>query len=354
MRVSMPAPRAAAHQHHGSRRWGRAAAIAVGLIATPLVVGAPAANADTVIGGCTIVDNPTPANFTNCPGVNLEKSNLDRINLAYAKLPGARLYFTKLQDANLTGADLTGAELGSADLSSANLTDADLTGSRMNAANALAANLTNANLTDTSLRYARLGNTTLTGADFTRADIQGALLDDTVLIPSYQRAIADAATGKAVVTWPTPPDMTGTTFETCDRPSGSSFPVGNTVVRCTVRTSNGSSASGTFIVQVDPHNLPRVSGNPGEATVGKFYTYQFDVVGDPRPDITTTSTPPGLTLSKSGVLSGTPTAAGTYSPVLIAVSEVGETYFEARIVVRDNDSAGNGASGSLGNLFGSS
>lgn len=351
MRVSMPAPRAATHSQHGPRRWSRAAAIAVGLIAAPLAVGAPA-NADTVISGCTIVDNPTPTNHTNCPGVNLEKSELHGLNLSYANLSGARLYFTEFDSANLTSANLTGTNLTGASLRSTNLTGADLTGSDMHMSAAFGANLTDANLTNANLQYASLSRAKLNGANFTSADMTSARLDETVLVPSDQEAAADVATGTAVVTWPTPPNLTGTTFESCDRPSGSSFPVGESVVRCTVRTAVGGSAGGKFTVRVKPRTLPSVTGSPHEATMGELYVYQFAVAGEPVPDVTTTSAlPRGLVLYTSGNLSGTPTQAGTFPLTLTARSVSGETTFETQIVV--GGSTDGGAEGPSGNMFGS-
>ncbi|GCE37825.1 hypothetical protein Rhow_000671 [Rhodococcus wratislaviensis] len=117
------------------------------------------------------------------------------------------------------------------------------------------ANLTSANLTNAKLTYPVMNSVNLTDANLTGADLTGADVSDTLLIPSYQKVTADL-TGSASVTWPTPPNLTGTTFGGCDRASGSSFPVGWTTVRCTVNTS-ASQASGTFIVDVaEPASNP--------------------------------------------------------------------------------------------------
>lgn len=352
MRVSMPAYRAITHPRYSSRPWRRAAVLALGAVAAPLVVGAPVANADTVISGCTIVANPTPTNHTDCPGVNFEDSELPGLNLAYANLSGARLYFTKLVGANLTGANLTSAEMSGIKLNSADLTGADLTGSRMHLAQAYDANLTNATLIKVKLGSTNLTRAKLSGANFWGADITGAYLDQTVLVPSDQQASADPATGTAVVSWPTPPNLNGIWFDSCDRPSGSSFPVGVTTVRCTVQTFADSafrSAAGKFTVTVQPRTLPTISGSPWNASVGQTYQFQFDVAGNPQPEIITTSVlPPGITLSQSGVLSGIPTQVGTFPLTLTARSEAGESTFTTQLVVTDDSAPGPAGSSVFG------
>ena len=52
---------------------GTVLVIAVAFV-TPVLATATAtpASADTVVNGCTIVANPTPTNFTNCPGADLQ------------------------------------------------------------------------------------------------------------------------------------------------------------------------------------------------------------------------------------------------------------------------------------------
>ena len=54
---------------------GTVLVIAVAVVTPALLSSAPA-GADTVVEGCTIVSNPTPTNFTNCPGVRLLNANL--------------------------------------------------------------------------------------------------------------------------------------------------------------------------------------------------------------------------------------------------------------------------------------
>ncbi|MGW6378467.1 pentapeptide repeat-containing protein [Rhodococcus sp. NPDC055112] len=296
--------------------------------------------------------NPTPTNHTDCPGVNFEESELPGLNLAYANLGGARLKFTNLVGANLTGANLASAEMTGAKLNRADLTGANLTGSVLMMAQAVDANLTNANLSEARMSNANLSRAKLSGANFWHADINGVHLDQTILVPSDQRAVADPATGTAVVSWPTPPVLNGTWLESCDRESGSSFPVGVTTVRCTFKIFTGkiwSSAVGKFTVTVQSPILPTISGSPWNASVGQTFQFQFDVAGNPQPEITTTSVlPPGITLSQSGVLSGIPTQVGTFPLTLAARSEAGESTFTTQLVVTDDKVPGPAGSSVFG------
>ncbi|RYF58713.1 MAG: pentapeptide repeat-containing protein [Comamonadaceae bacterium] len=226
-----------------------AVVLGVGLAVAGLVTGAPVASADTVIGNCTIVSSPTPTAHTVCPGVDLTGSDLSNLDFSYADLTGAKLYQAKLTSANLTGAKLIDANLTLAKFyGGANLSYVDLTGADMYGVYLDFVNLTSANLTNAKLTYPIMNSVNLTGANLTGADLTGADVSDTLLIPTYQQVSADQ-TGNATVTWPTPPNLTGTAFGGCDRASGSSFPPGWTTVRCTVNTSV-SQASGTFIVDV--------------------------------------------------------------------------------------------------------
>ncbi|WFR73540.1 pentapeptide repeat-containing protein [Prescottella defluvii] len=323
-------------------------------------MGTPAAHADTVIAGCTIVSNPTPTNHTNCPGANFEQSDLTGMNLAYANLAGAQLSSAKLVSANLTGTDLSNAQLGNARLDWAKLPDANLRGAWLHLTAAFNADLTNADFTNAKVGYTRLDNANLTGANFTNANISGSYFHGTLLIPAAQRAFADLNTNSAVATWPTPPNLTGTTFESCDRASGSTFSVGDTSVRCTVRTTAGA-GFGVFTVTVTPSSLPTVTGDPHNAQVDTFYSFTFSRTGQPQPRITTTSSlPPGMTLDETGYLYGTPTQSGTFPLTLTARSEAGEHIFETRLVVKGNGlgsssggSSGSSDSGSGSNIFGS-
>jgi uncharacterized protein YjbI with pentapeptide repeats len=117
------------------RLTGAASVIAAIACVTPVLDSSAPASADTVVDGCTIVSNPTPTNFTNCPGANLSGANLSGVNLSYANLAGADLAFglnaANLAGANLSNANLTSAALLNVNLSNANLTSADLMNSTL-------------------------------------------------------------------------------------------------------------------------------------------------------------------------------------------------------------------------------
>ncbi len=69
---------------------------------------------------------------------------------------------------------------------------------------------------------------------------------------------------------------------------------------------------------------PSLSGAPPAAELGAPYSFAFSVDGAPDPtvSVTTGTLPPGLTLSAAGVLSGTPTAAGSYPVTLTAANGI--------------------------------
>ncbi|MCX5870803.1 MAG: pentapeptide repeat-containing protein [Deltaproteobacteria bacterium] len=95
----------------------------------------------------------------NCPGCNLEKSDLRQADLIGANLKGANLHKADLSRANLRRANLEGANLTGATLLSANLPGANLKG-----ANLTDADFTGANLTKADFTGAKTGNMILTNA----------------------------------------------------------------------------------------------------------------------------------------------------------------------------------------------
>lgn len=101
----------------------------------------------------------------DCPGCNLEGSNLKKADLVAAKLQGANLSGADLSMANLRRADLQGANLTGADLSFANLPGADLRNCNLQKASFKGANLIKADLTGAELE----------GADFSEALVEGTL-----------------------------------------------------------------------------------------------------------------------------------------------------------------------------------
>jgi hypothetical protein len=95
----------------------------------------------------------------NCPGCNLEKSDLRQADLVGANLKGADLKGADLSRANLRRANLQGADLKGAILLNANLPGANLQGADLTAADFTGANLLKADFTG-----AKTGNMILTNA----------------------------------------------------------------------------------------------------------------------------------------------------------------------------------------------
>jgi hypothetical protein len=110
-------------------------------------------------------------------------------------------------------------------------------------------------------------------------------------------------------------------------------------------TSQGFGVFGAaFTTTIDPDSLDRTGNNtaqlgvsvlirapefvnstpPSPATVGTPYSYTFTARGDPAPTFTvdTGTLPDGLTLTSGGVLSGTPTRAGTFNFAIRAANGV--------------------------------
>jgi IPT/TIG domain len=83
-------------------------------------------------------------------------------------------------------------------------------------------------------------------------------------------------------------------------------------------TAPGWSGSATFAFAYG--SSPVVSGSPAGGTVGTPYLDKsIAVSGGTSPyTVTATGLPPGLTIKSSGTITGTPTAAGTYTPTITA------------------------------------
>ncbi|TJZ76563.1 pentapeptide repeat-containing protein [Rhodococcus oryzae] len=143
------------------------AVLSTGIAMVGLATVAPNASADTLLGTCTIVSDPSADLATSCVGANLAGANLTGVNLAGANLSGANLL-----GANLSGAKLTGANLSSANLGNTLLASADLSG----------ANLTNAYLVSANLSNANLAKANMAGANLSGANVFGARLKEAVSV----------------------------------------------------------------------------------------------------------------------------------------------------------------------------
>jgi hypothetical protein len=76
-----------------------------------------------------------------------------------------------------------------------------------------------------------------------------------------------------------------------------------------------------------PPTAPKITGDPSSAsiTLNVPFSFTYPFVGYPAPtfSLLSGSLPPGLTLSPSGVISGTPTQNGNYTGTVIATNGVG-------------------------------
>ena len=100
----------------------------------------------------------------NCPGCNLDKSDLRQADLVGANLKGAKLKGADLSGANLRRANLEGANLSGAKLVSANLPGANLKGATLSGADFTGANLIQADFTGAKTENMILTNANLEGA----------------------------------------------------------------------------------------------------------------------------------------------------------------------------------------------
>ncbi len=97
----------------------------------------------------------------------------------------------------------------------------------------------------------------------------------------------------------------------------------------TLTAANGvsPSANQTFTITVLQTDLPAITNGPppAVATVGSNYAFTWTATGYPFPTfaLTSGSLPPGLALSSSGALTGTPITLGSYSGTVTASNAAG-------------------------------
>jgi uncharacterized protein YjbI with pentapeptide repeats len=230
-------------------------------------------SADTVSFGCTIVSNPTPTHFTDCPNWNSEGTSLADVNLAYANLPGS--FYADCSGSIVQPVTCVSSDLSNADLSHANLTGASfstclqvqpdpepnvgcgtatLTGANLSLANLSNVNFDTVDLTDADFTGANLTGASM-GEDFPpfspSATLTGANFTATILVPPDVTATATSSSG-AVASWTTPSGLPGAAPGSCVPPSGSTFPLYSTTVTCQVLDAANDVATGTFQVSVLP------------------------------------------------------------------------------------------------------
>lgn len=89
-------------------------------------------------------------------------------------------------------------------------------------------------------------------------------------------------------------------------------------------SANNVATSAVFTITVTPPALTISGAPPAQANVGTSYATQFAASGGTAPYLFSLSTgtlPPGLTLDSSGHLAGTPTSVGSYSNIVVKVTD---------------------------------
>jgi uncharacterized protein YjbI with pentapeptide repeats len=284
---------AEAHEpRRGSRARGRgrrlfgAAVVAVTLTATTGAVSLAGVTSASGANGCTIVSDPTPTNFTNCPGADFSGFDLSAVDLSFANLQGANLQGATLAENICPG----GLNCGSTEFATAvqlvgaNLQNANLTGvfascfiiplafPRFGGA---AANLSGANLSGADLAgtlSCQLPNGPV-DTDFSGATLTGANVTSNELIPLIASQVVATSSAGAVVSWSTPGGLPGATPGACAPASGSTFPLGTTTVICQVLDDFGGIATGTKIVNVKLPTTTSLSSSINPTVAGQQVTY---------------------------------------------------------------------------------
>ncbi|MBZ5560701.1 MAG: putative Ig domain-containing protein, partial [Acidobacteriia bacterium] len=123
--------------------------------------------------------------------------------------------------------------------------------------------------------------------------------------------------------------------------------------------ANGAQSVRTFSVNVSAINI--LSGQPRTAITGQAYAQQFTVVGGTAPYTFTASRqpasptadllPPGITLSASGLLSGTTTSTGVYTFVIRAQDAAGNSFARTAQLVVNSPSGLRVQSGNPGDVY---
>jgi PKD repeat protein len=107
--------------------------------------------------------------------------------------------------------------------------------------------------------------------------------------------------------------------------SGSPSKAGEFTFSVTATNSAGSTVAGPFTIKVG--EVPKFSSGapPDKGVVGTKYEYGFTASGEPKFKVSDGALPDGLTLSETGLLSGTPSKAGEFTFSVSATNSAGST-----------------------------
>jgi hypothetical protein len=137
----------------------------------------------------------------------------------------------------------------------------------------------------------------------------GDVADDTV----------DVTASRGAGTEGIPASVEGVTANFAGLTDGKAYAISDTV------SNVCGTSSAQFAPEFTPGVAPSISGTPDAGQVGDPYSYPLAVAGDPTPHLSVTqgALPPGLSLSRDGTISGTPTTPGSYDATVTATNDVG-------------------------------
>src|SRR5690606_29428908 len=151
--------------------------------------------------------------------------------------------------------------------------------------------------------------------------------------------------GKAPFTWSATGLPAGLTIdEATGKVTGTPTTVGSYSPKLTVVDKYGREASRTFVLEVVSSGPTITTTSLPAATVGEPYTYQLEAEStQPCCTWSAVGLPDGLSISPSGLISGTPTTEGDYNVHLTATATGGKSDTQLfSLAVRPSDPGGDG------------
>ncbi|MCJ1674526.1 putative Ig domain-containing protein [Rathayibacter sp. VKM Ac-2929] len=150
---------------------------------------------------------------------------------------------------------------------------------------------------------------------------------------SYTFAADSASATFSLASGSLPP---GLTLDQAGELSGAVTEPGDSTFTVAARTSFGSTSGAQHTIRVAATAVaPALSGDAPAGTVGTAYDFGYTITGTPAPTATllSGSLPPGLSLSPSGRVTGTPTAAGTSSFTVQVSSSAGSAQLADSVTI---------------------
>ena len=160
-------------------------------------------------------------------------------------------------------------------------------------------------------------------------EIETSSLPDATVNESYSTSLS-ATGGMSPYSWYGSNLPSGLNMSTDGVLSGTPTSEGQSTISVTLYDDSGESVNKSLSLDVQSQqttNLQVTTSSLPEATVGIDYGASFEASGGVTPYTWNdeTNLPPGLSLSANGIISGTPTTAGTYSFVVSVTDDDGET-----------------------------